>query len=45
MSEDVFTQYIAKVEREIGVTINANAVRQVVTGNSNNLSDDTDINF
>lgn len=45
LSEDVFTQYIAKVESEIGVTINANAVRQVVTGNSNNVSDDTDINF
>jgi peptidyl-prolyl cis-trans isomerase D len=45
LSEDVFSQYIAKVESEIGVTINANAVRQVVTGNSNNLSDDPDINF
>jgi peptidyl-prolyl cis-trans isomerase D len=45
LADDVFTQYIAQVEREIGVTINANAVRQVVTGNSNNVSDDTDINF
>ena len=41
----MFSEYIAKVESEIGVTINANAVRQVVTGNSNNVSDDTDINF
>jgi peptidyl-prolyl cis-trans isomerase D len=45
LSQDIFSQYIAKVESEIGVTINANAVRQVVTGNSNNVSDDTDINF
>jgi peptidyl-prolyl cis-trans isomerase D len=47
LSEDVFAQYISKVQSEIGVTINANAVRQVVTGNSNtnNVSDDTDINF
>jgi peptidyl-prolyl cis-trans isomerase D len=45
LSEDIFSQYIAKVEREIGVTINSNAVRQVVTGTSNNISDDTDVNF
>jgi peptidyl-prolyl cis-trans isomerase D len=48
LADDVFTQYIAQVQREIGVTINANAVRQVVSGtsnNSNNLGDDTDINF
>jgi peptidyl-prolyl cis-trans isomerase D len=45
LSEDIFSQYISKVESEIGVTINSNAVRQVVTGNSNNISDDTDVNF
>ncbi|HEY4405457.1 MAG TPA: SurA N-terminal domain-containing protein [Xanthobacteraceae bacterium] len=46
LSEDVFSQYIAHVESEIGVTINPNAVRQVVSGNnSNNVGDDTDINF
>jgi peptidyl-prolyl cis-trans isomerase D len=45
LSEDVFSQYIAKVQSEIGVTINSNAVRQVVTGNSTNIGDDTDINF
>jgi peptidyl-prolyl cis-trans isomerase D len=45
LSEDVFSQYIAKVESEIGVTINRNAVSQVVSGSSNNVSDDTDINF
>jgi peptidyl-prolyl cis-trans isomerase D len=31
-SEDVFSQYIAEVENEIGVTVNQAAVRQVVTG-------------
>ena len=45
LSEDVFSQYIARVQSEIGVTINPNAVRQVVSGNSNNVGDDTDINF
>jgi peptidyl-prolyl cis-trans isomerase D len=45
LSEDIFSQYIAKVESEIGVTINRNAVSQVVTGNSNNIGDDSDVNF
>ena len=45
LSDDIFGQYIAQLESEIGVTINQNAVRQVVTGSSNNVSDDTDINF
>ena len=45
LSEDIFSQYIARVENEIGVTINANAVSQVVTGNSTPVSDDPDINF
>jgi peptidyl-prolyl cis-trans isomerase D len=44
LSEDVFTQYITKVQSEIGVTINRNAVNQVVTGNAN-LPDDTEVNF
>jgi peptidyl-prolyl cis-trans isomerase D len=47
LAENVFSQYIAQVESEIGVTINRNAVSQVVTGSSsnNNTSDDPDINF
>jgi peptidyl-prolyl cis-trans isomerase D len=44
LAEDIFTQYITKVQSEIGVTINRNAVSQVTTGNSN-IADDTDINF
>ncbi|HEY3639506.1 MAG TPA: SurA N-terminal domain-containing protein [Xanthobacteraceae bacterium] len=47
LSDDVFSQYIAQVESEIGVTINRNAVAQVVTGgsSSNNNTSDTDLNF
>jgi peptidyl-prolyl cis-trans isomerase D len=46
LSEDVFAQYITKVQSEIGVTINRNAVSQVVTGNSSSTTgDDPDINF
>jgi hypothetical protein len=45
LSEDVFSQYIAQVEHEIGVTINAKAVSQAVSGNSIPASDDTDVNF
>jgi peptidyl-prolyl cis-trans isomerase D len=46
LSEDVFAQYITKVQSEIGVTINRNAVSQVVTGNSSGTTgDDPDINF
>jgi len=46
LAEDVFSQYITKVESEIGVTINRNAVSQVVSGNSSNTTgDDPDINF
>jgi peptidyl-prolyl cis-trans isomerase D len=45
LAEDVFSQYITQVESEIGVTINKNAVSQVVTGNSNNPNNDFDINF
>jgi peptidyl-prolyl cis-trans isomerase D len=44
LTEDVFTQYITRIESEIGVTINRNAVSQVVTGNSN-VPDDADSNF
>jgi peptidyl-prolyl cis-trans isomerase D len=47
LTDDVFSQYIAQVESEIGVTINRNAVAQVVTGSSssNNNTSDTDLNF
>ena len=49
LSEDVFSQYITRVQNEIGVTINRNAVNQVVTGsssgNNNNFNDDSDVNF
>jgi peptidyl-prolyl cis-trans isomerase D len=48
LSEDVFSQYITRVQNEIGVTINRNAVNQVVTGsssNNNNFNDDPDVNF
>jgi len=47
LADDVFSQYIAQVESEIGVTINRNAVAQVVTGSSsgNNNTSDTDLNF
>ncbi len=45
LADDVFGQYIAKVENEIGVTINRNAVSQVVSGTSNDTSNDTDVNF
>jgi len=45
LAEDVFSQYITQVENEIGVTINRNAVNQVVSGNSTPTSDDSDINF
>jgi peptidyl-prolyl cis-trans isomerase D len=45
LAEDVFSQYITQVESEIGVTINRNAVSQVVSGNANPVNDDTDINF
>jgi peptidyl-prolyl cis-trans isomerase D len=44
LSEDVFSQYIAQVEHEIGVTINGKAVSQAVSGSSN-PGDDTDVNF
>ena len=49
LSQDLFGQYIAKVESEIGVTINRNAVNQVVSGGSssanNPFNDDSDANF
>jgi peptidyl-prolyl cis-trans isomerase D len=32
--DDVFTQYLSQIERQVGVTINENALRQVVTGQS-----------
>ena len=33
-ADDVFGQYLAQVERQVGVTINQTALRQVVTGQS-----------
>jgi peptidyl-prolyl cis-trans isomerase D len=47
LSEDVFGQYIAQVESEIGVSVNQAAVRQVVSGggNAGNAGDDSDLGF
>jgi peptidyl-prolyl cis-trans isomerase D len=47
LSADLFSQYVAKVQNEIGVTVNRNAVNQVVSGgNANNpFNDDSDTNF
>ena len=47
LAEDLFAQYVAKVESEIGVTINHNAVNQVVGGGNpgNPFNDDSDPNF
>ena len=50
LSQDLFGQYVAKVETEIGVTINRNAVNQVVSGGgsgggNNPFNDDSDANF
>lgn len=44
LSEDIFEQYMTRVENEIGVTINRSAVNQVVSG-GNAPSDDNDANF
>jgi peptidyl-prolyl cis-trans isomerase D len=44
LSEDVFSQYMTRVENEIGVTINRTAVNQVVSG-GNASNDDSDANF
>jgi peptidyl-prolyl cis-trans isomerase D len=32
LSEDIFSEYVAKLENEIGVTINQSALNQVVSG-------------
>jgi peptidyl-prolyl cis-trans isomerase D len=46
LSEDVFAQYVSRVEHEIGVTINNAAINQVVTGNNQgNPGEQTDYNF
>jgi peptidyl-prolyl cis-trans isomerase D len=46
LSEDVFGQYVSRVEHEIGVTINNAAINQVVTGNNQgNPGEQTDYNF
>ena len=48
LADDLFSQYVAKVESEIGVTINRNAISQVVSGGAINTgpgNDDSDLNF
>ncbi len=32
MADDIFAEYLTQIENEIGVTINQNALRQVITG-------------
>ncbi len=39
LSEDIFAEYIAHLESEMGVTINQGALNQVVSGGAN-----TDVN-
>jgi peptidyl-prolyl cis-trans isomerase D len=39
LSEDVFGEYVAKLESEIGVTINQSALNQVITGGANTGDD------
>jgi peptidyl-prolyl cis-trans isomerase D len=43
-SDDVFGQYIAQVENEVGVTVNQAAIKQVVTGGSSNQSNPNPFN-
>jgi peptidyl-prolyl cis-trans isomerase D len=40
LSEDIFGEYVAKLESDIGVTINQSALNQVVTGGAANTGDD-----
>jgi peptidyl-prolyl cis-trans isomerase D len=40
LSEDIFGEYVAKLESDIGVTINQGALNQVVTGGATNTGDD-----
>jgi peptidyl-prolyl cis-trans isomerase D len=40
LSEDIFGEYVAKLESDIGVTINQAALNQVVTGGTANTGDD-----
>jgi peptidyl-prolyl cis-trans isomerase D len=35
LSEDVFSEYIARLESEVGVTINQSALNQVIGGGAN----------
>jgi peptidyl-prolyl cis-trans isomerase D len=44
ISEDLFAQYVNRVQNKVGVTINRSAVNQVVTGSSSPI-DDSDSNF
>ena len=45
MSEDVFSQYVAKVQSDIGVKVNRSAINQVVSGGNGPPGDDNDVNF
>ena len=40
-SDDVFAQYVNDVENQIGITINQNAINQIVTGSSQVPDDNT----
>ena len=35
LSEDIFSEYISRLENEIGVTINQSALNQVISGGAN----------
>ncbi len=46
MANDVFAQYVTKVQSDIGVKINRNVISQVVSGGSGTSGDDNnDANF
>jgi peptidyl-prolyl cis-trans isomerase D len=40
ISEELFEQYIARLEREIGVTFNQAALRQVTSGSAGSSDND-----
>ena len=39
VSDDVFGEYLAQLESEVGVTINQSALRQVITGARGDIDD------
>ena len=39
VSDDVFAEYLAQLESEVGVTINQSALRQVITGARGDIDD------